>query len=273
MPSMTADPTESETLTPVEAQDDSSGRTTIKYIEKPDPTGQFDVIAEPQISEEEKARKQKEFEDAVAEAVKHQFDVKPTGWGIKMVTKFIVNFPSGQTALVKHMDATDLVRHDLLEELDFFTKRLFPPAYDAAGNPVEPDDGERTDLYATLRDPKKRLRFLDLTNRLLALAVVKPKIVNDGVALRFDEDLGEEVDVFGYEVEDIDEQIALFGKAVKPLEDPEHETYAGTVDFTDRMHLFQALNQPLELIEPFREGSNALLEDLERKQSTGDSTE
>lgn len=273
MPSKTEAPAESKETNPVEAQEDSSGdRKAIKYKEKPDPTGEYDVIMEPVEAKEAKA-KQKEFDDAVAEAVRTQFDVKPLAWGIKTVVKFIVRFPSGQTALVKHLDATDLVRHDLLEELDFFTKRLFPPAYDAAGNPVEPDDGERTDLYATLRDPKKRLRFLDLTNRLLALTVVKPNIVNDGVALRFDEKLGEEIDVFGYEVKDVDEQIALFGKAVKPLDDPEHETYAGTIDFTDRMHLFQALNQPLELIEPFREGSNALLENLEREQVTGDSTE
>lgn len=250
MPETDVAPTESKKKTkPVEAQVDSDGDA------------------------EEAEKKDKEFKEAVAEAVRTQFDVKPTGWGIKTIVKFQVNFPSGQSALVKHLESTDLVRYDLLEELDFFVKRLFPPSYDAAGRPVEPDDGERQDIYATLRNPEKRLRFFDLTNRLFAVAAVEPRVINDGVALRYDEELGAKVDVFGHEVDDIDEQIALFGKPVPPLKDPEHETYAGAIDFTDRMTLFAELNKPLELIEPFRKKPDALLENLEREQSTGDSAE
>lgn len=204
-----------------------------------------------------------EFEKAVEEAVKTQFDVKPDSWGIRTVFKFMLDFPSGQRALVKHLHQTDLVRYDLLEELDFFTKRLFPPAYDASGKPIEPEEGERTDIYATLRDPEKRLRFYELTNKLLAVAMIKPQVINDGVAIIHDDDLDQDVEVFGHEVTDIDKQIELFGKPVRPLDDSINQSYAGTIPFSDRMYLFHALNQPLEQIEPFREGPDAMLEDLE----------
>ena len=210
-----------------------------------------------------------EFKAAVAEAVKHQFDVTE-GWQPRRIVKFVIECPSGQPALVKHLDTRDLLRANLLEEMDRFTKQLFPNSLDAQGVPVEREEDASDGIWGILRDPEKRCKFFDMTNRLMVVASVKPKIVNDGVALRTNES-GEKEEVFGCEVEDVDEQLELFGKPVPKLKDG--EAYAGAIDFADRMAFFQELNKPLGLIEPFREESNAVLASMEPKQSTELQTE
>jgi hypothetical protein len=206
----------------------------------------------------------------VKKAINSQFAVTE-GWQPREVVKFVINCPSGQTALVKHLEAKDLLRAGLLEEMDRFTKQLFPAALDEQGAPVEKtEDDASQGIWAILNDPDRRVKFYDITNRLMVVASVAPKIVNDGVALRDNED-GEPEEVFGYEVESIDEQVALFEKPVPPLKDG--EAYAGAIDFADRMAFFQELNKPLGLIEPFREGSNAMLASLEPSQGSELQTE
>jgi hypothetical protein len=203
-----------------------------------------------------------EFQQKVAEAVKNQFEV--TAWKPRVTTKFVIDFASGQRALVKYLDTMDLVRGNLIEELDFFTKKLFPAAVAGAeGKDIE-EKAEKS-VWAVLNDPEKRCRFLELTNRLMSVASIKPKIVNDGVALKDSGD-GEKIDVFGTEVDSIDEQIKLFGKPIPPLK--EGEVYASSINFGDRMLFFTELNKPLEVIEPFREGSNAVLASLEPNPSS-----
>lgn len=209
---------------------------------------------------------QEQLNVAVAQAVKEQFEVTE-GWQPKRSVQFIIHCPSGQTALVKHLDTRDLLRANLLEEMDRFTKQLFPSALDAQGAPVEQkdEDDEQGGIWSVLRDPDKRRRFFDMTNRLLVAASVKPKIVNDGVALH-DNDSGEQEEIFGCEVDSIDEQIEIFGKPVPKLKDG--EAYAGAIDFGDRMAFFQELNKPLGMIEPFREQSDAMLASMESSQSS-----
>lgn len=203
---------------------------------------------------------QEQLSNAVAKAVSEQFQVT-NGWQPKKEIKFVINCPSGQPALVRHLDTRHLLRANLLEEMDRFQKQLFPQSLDEQGNPVEKSEDEAQDgIWAILRDPEKRRKFFDMTNRLMVVASVQPKIVNDGVALR-NNDSGELEEVFGYEVESIDEQIKLFGHPVPVLKDD--EAYAGAIDFADRMAFFQELNKPLGLIEPFREESDAVLASME----------
>ncbi|QGJ90063.1 tail assembly chaperone [Mycobacterium phage Indlulamithi] len=261
------DPVDEIQSNPVGTQVDSS--TGHPDPEKPNPLIARSIV-EDEIADAERVKaaiKENEVREAAAKAVQDMFAV--TSWQPSKTVKFMIQFQSGQNALVKHLNTMDLMRAKLIEDLDFFTKKLFPSAIDQAGNPVEKeeDSQERRGIWAVLEDPEKRAKFLDMTNRLMVAASVKPKIVNDGVALRDDPDNpGEKVDVFGHEIESIDEQIELFGKPVPVLK--EGEAYAGTIDLNDRMVFFQELNKPLELIEPFREGSDAVLASLEPVQSS-----
>jgi hypothetical protein len=208
-----------------------------------------------------------ELKNAVREVIQDEFAVTES-WMPRKIVKFIVHCPGGQKALVKHLDTMDLVRADLIEELDFFTKKLFPSSFDDQGNPKETTADDS--IWALLRDPEKRCRFLNMSNKLMAVASVKPKIINDGVAIVEDEN-GNKTDVFGYQVESIDEQVKLFGKPVPLLK--EGQCYAGAIDFTDRMAFFSELNKPLALIEPFRQESNAVLASMESSEDVGNKTE
>ena len=245
--SQTTTPDETETPNPVGAQEVSQGDTELAKQSQKAHDAALNGL-DP-----------KALEEAVTKAVRDQFAVTE-GWQPKRTVKFIIDCPSGQPALVKHLDTKDLLRANLLEEMDRFTKELFPQI-DQAGNVVEKEeDSERDGVWAILRSPEKRCKFFEMTNRLMCVAAIKPKIVNDGVALRTNED-GEQEEVFGCEVEDVDEQLKLFGKPVPKLK--EDEAYAGAIDFADRMAFFQELNKPLGMIEPFREESDAVLECME----------
>lgn len=200
-------------------------------------------------------------QDVSLGVAKSQFEV--TAWKPRIITKFVINFPSGQRALVKHLDTMDLVRAKLVEELDFFTKKLFPAAI-ASTDGDEISEKVETGIWSVLNDTEKRCRFFDLTNRLMEVSSIEPRIINDGVAIRKD-DKNEWVDVFGAEVEDLDEQLKLFGKPIPPLK--EGEVYASSINFGDRMAFFTELNKPLEVITPFRSGSDAVLASLEPSPS------
>ena len=211
---------------------------------------------------------------AVERAVEDMFKVT-NAWQPRTVVKFKVRCSSGQVALVKHLDTIDLIEHDLIEELDFFTRKLFPANIDASGNPVDEQGKVEQSIYAALRDPDKRCRFLNMTGKLMATASVDAKIIHDGVAVVpvVDEE-GNETDEkttkFGYQMS-MDEQLKYFKKPVATL--PDRAVYSGYIDFGDRMDFFNALNQPLELIQPFREEQAAMLQDLAREQGSGGEAE
>lgn len=179
---------------------------------------------------------------AVAQAFQDQFAV--TQWKRKPQIQFVIECPSGQRCLAKHLNTMDLVDADLIEEVDFFTKRLFPSAFDAAGNPVdsnEEDTGNES-FWGTLKDPEKKVRFFRLLNRLLAIGVVKPHVVDDGVDVVVDESGNKTVQ---------------YGANARPLR--EGEVYASDIDFADKITIFGELNKPLEQIKPFREESSTVL--------------
>lgn len=252
---------------------------------KTSPEGTQDVsevvarsIVEDEIADATRVKKaqepanRKELEAAVAQAVSDMFSVN--AWKPRMLVKFKVQCPSGQTALVKHLDTLDLLEHDLIEELDFFTRKLFPVNLDASGAPMDSQDEVETTIWSALADPEKRRRFLDMTGKLMAAASVDPKIVHDGVTIveKRDKDTGEVTKHtrFGYELK-ADKQIDAFGKPIPVL--PSRAVYSGYIDFADRMTFFQELNKPLELIQPFREEQNAMLQDLARSERDGSEAE
>lgn len=265
---------ETETTKPAETQVVSSGENKLDDT----PPLSKEQIAERKRKklarqnrsrENEKPAVTPEFEAAVADAVKNQFAVTDE-WKPAKVVKFLVECPgSGQKVLLKHLDPMALLNYDLIEEIDFFSRKLFSPSGNDADSVAE-------SIWASFRDPEKRLRFLSMTGRLMAVASVKPKIVFDGVALvnEKDEDgneTGEVLAVFGHQVEGAKEQLELFGKLVPPLK--EGQAYAGAIGFGDRMAIFQALNQPLSVIEPFRERPDAIVESVESGQGSEHSAE
>ncbi len=207
---------------------------------------------------------------AVEEAVKDIFEVQDA-WKPKETIKFKIECPSGQTVLVKYLNTIDLVEYDLVEELDFFTRKLFPIDIDPNGNPVEQQEEMESGIWSAFRDPVKRCRFFEMTGRLIAAAALNPRVIHDGVAVVdvTDEDTGEtkKVTKFGYQMS-IEDQVRYLGRPIKPLPNSKY-TYSGCIDFGDRMAFFQELNKPLGLIEPFREESVAVLSDMARSEGIG----
>lgn len=253
------DPDETIQTNPVGTQDVSSGPLPYRTVDLPDGTKRLDPIVPPELL---KAQVQQE--------ISNRFAVTDS-WKPRQKVRFVHEFPGGQTALLQHLGTMDLVERGLVEELDFFTRRLFPVSIDAGGNPVEGQDKPET-LLQSLAVPEKRARFMDLTGKLLAAASVEPSVVHDGVAVQETEDGTKKV-VFGYQAIDwpIDKQVELFGSPVPKL--AEGQVYSGPVDWEDRMSLFNALNQPLKQIEPFREGPPTVLQDLAGEQGNGGSAE
>lgn len=213
-----------------------------------------------------------DLNEAVAKAVEDMFALKADAWRPKTIVKFVIDLPSGQRALVKHLDILDLAAYNLVETLDFFMRKLFPSSIDQSGNPVEEKSNES--LWQALGDINKRKSFLGSTGKLIAAASISPKIVYDGVAVVevVDEETGNKRKVlkFGHELT-TQEQIDHFKKPIDPL--PEGAAYAGYIGFGDRIVFFQELNKPLGMIEPFREGSNASVQDLARSEGPGGETE
>lgn len=172
---------------------------------------------------------------AVAQAVRDQFAVTDA-WKPKPRVEFVIDCPSGQRCLAKHLNTMDLVDADLIEEVDFFTKKLFPTSFDAAGNPVDAEeDTTNESFWSALKDAEKKVRFFRLLNRLLAIGIVKPKVIDDGVDVGIDESGNETV---------------VYGSKARPLNDG--EVYASAIDFADKITIFGELNKPLEQIKPFR---------------------
>jgi hypothetical protein len=233
--------------------------------------------SKPDETQEPSAGEPEEFKKAVAQAIKDQFKVTDA-WMPREAVKFVVSCPSGQQVLVKHLQPMDLIRADLIEDLDSFQRRLFPASLDDSGRPVERDAGKT--FFKMMGDPVKRVKFLQVTSRLMAVSSVKPKVIDDGVKL-IDSDtykkvVGEQLDegedrreVFGYQVENIDDQIKIFGSPVLKLK--AGEAYAGAIGLPDRFTFFTELNKPLELIAPFRESPESV-QDLASMQGNGDSS-
>lgn len=243
-------PAVEQSTNPVEAQEPSAGEQTASQ-----------AIHEAALRDDKEA-----LNKAVAQAIQEQFAVTDA-WKPKRIVKFVINCPSGQKVLAKHLDTMDLVKANLIEEMDFFMKKLAPRELDDQGNPVDADGAES--IWVVLRDPEKRCQFLDLMNRLMAAAALKPRIINDGVVLVTNHQ-GEKEEVFGHQVKSIDRQVKLFGKPIPKLKDG--EAYAGVIGFPDRMEFFTQLNKPLELIEPFREQANSVAS-MARSESSGNPTE
>ncbi|AVD99636.1 tail assembly chaperone [Mycobacterium phage Cuke] len=207
--------------------------------------------------------------DQIKAAVADMFALQPS-WQPRGVTKFVIDCPSGQKILARHLDTMALLEADLIEEIDFFTKRLFPSELDAGGNIVEkPEEEAEASIWSVLRDPEKRCRFFRLLNGLMATAVEQPKIVDDGVEILTDTE-GKKHVVTGAELSPED-HLVVFKKPLREL--GPNETYASAVDFADKMAIFGELNKPLALITPFRNEQAVSLARMASSESVGHSPE
>lgn len=190
-----------------------------------------------------------ELKAAVAQAIKDQFAVTDA-WKPRDKVRFIVECPSGQKCLCKHLTTMDLLEADLIDEIDFFTKRLFPSGVDAQGNPVEQqeDTDDMAPIWELLRDVNKRARFMALLNKIMVVGVVRPIIIDDGIAV-------------------VKNKVKLGVKDVVPQEG---QVLASAIDFADRMAIFSELNKPLSQITPFRKEqalSMASMEPVQKPES------
>lgn len=260
------EPADVQTLEPVGTQEPSAG--------KPAPNPLLANVS--QDMHEDALRKDNfvhinpsELKDAVQEAVTDIFALKNTWKPKSQKVRFVIDCPSGQKVLARHLTTMDLLEADLVEEIDFFTKRLFPQDLDAAGNPIEKsEDDDGSTIWKVLRDIEKRKRFLELLNRLLVTAVEKPKVINDNVEIATDSD-GNKFLINGSEM-DAEDYVRIYGKELPEL--GENETYASAVDFTDKMHIFGELNKPLGVIQPFRAESAASVASMATSESIGSQT-
>lgn len=162
---------------------------------------------------------------AVKQAIEDEFAVTE-GWQQKEL-QFVISCPSGQKCLAKRLNTLDLLEADLLDEIDYFTKRLFPAELDSAGNPVEREFVGSFTL--ALKDPVKRKRIFDLLDKLLNISITRPKI----------HVLPNSVDIEQYRNWE--------GPAL-----PRGEVWANMVDFQDKIFIFGELNRPLDEIKTFR---------------------
>lgn len=236
--SYVVNPPESEKLNPVGAQELSGGAPTPNSL----------LAQASEQMHESALRNDENMKNVVAQAVSDMFAVKPT-WKPKTERiRFVIQCPSGQTVLARHLNTMDLLEANLVEDLDFFTKRLFPSKVDDSGNIVEDDEEDNNNIWHVLRDIERRRKFIDLLNRLLDIAVERPNVINDGIQIATRED-GSRFLISGAEMSSED-YIRVFGHPLPELK--ENETYASAVDFTDKMTIFGELNKPISMIQPFR---------------------
>lgn len=228
------DPGDVQTMNPVGTQEHSSGEPQKVPADFTAPASEDEVKAQ------------------VAKAVSEMFTVD--SWKPKDAVRFKLEFPSGQVALLRHLGTMDLIEYDLVEELDFFARKLFPASIDPSGNPIEHTEENET-LMQALRDPEKRRRFMELTGKLVAAASIDPKVIHDGVAV-----IDGKV-VYGYQMTP-EQQTEHLQRTVPKLNDEAHESYSGAITFEDRMALFHELNKPLKMIEPFRPEQDSVLQNL-----------
>lgn len=243
-------PTEGQATNPVGTQEPSVGSI-------PTPNS---LLAGASEQMHESALRDENFKSTVTQAVTDMFALKPTWKPNAERVRFVINCPSGQTVLAKHLNTLDLLEAGLIEDLDFFTKRLFP---------MNDEEGEEDSLWKVLGDIEKRKRFIDVLNRLLAIAIERPKIIDDGIEIATRGQDGSQFLITGSELT-FEDNVRVFGRELKPL--GENETYASAVDFTDKMAIFGELNKPLSVIKPFRQESLVSLASMESGQSVGDQT-
>lgn len=205
-----------------------------------------------------------ELKSVVQQAVTDMFALKPNWMPKPKAEKqiqFVITCPSGQNVLAKHLTTMDLLEADLIEDLDFFTKKLFPQNVDPAGNPIDEDESAST-IWTVLKDIDKRKKFIELLNKLLVISIQKPKIVDDGLEIATGED-GKQFLISGAEMAPED-FTKVFGRKLPEL--GENETYCSAVDFADKMSIFAELNKPLSVIEPFRQESLVSLASMESSE-------
>lgn len=123
--------------------------------------------------------------------------------------------PSGEKCLLKQLDIADIIEAGLINDLDMFSKKLFPQKLDPAGNPIEEEEAEDS-IWSLLADDEKRTFFFNLMNKLIVLGVADPVVK-----------MSEE----GLEEEEISVE---------------------WIELNDRMFLFNVLMEPINKIAPFR---------------------
>ena len=250
------DPADVQTMNPVGTQEPSAGAHRVNpLLSRASETMHEEALRRPVQSFERSAEQfvtPSELNNVVQAAVSDMFALNDT-WKPKQnggATRFVIQCPSGQTVLARHLDTMDLLEAGLIDELDFFTKKLFPRKLDPAGNPDDSEDeNDGAEIWVILKDIEKRKRFIDLLNKLVDTAIERPRVINDGVEIATD-DNGKRFLITGAEMS-ADDYVKVFGKVLPKLKD--NETYASAVDFTDKMKIFGELNKPLSVIQPFRE--------------------
>lgn len=259
------EPADVQTMEPVGTQ-----ATSVGVPPTPNP-----LLAQAAVDMHEKALRGPEFvteaatpvdpaqvHQVVQQAVTDMFALQPVWQQKKEAVEFVIHLPSGQTVLAKHLSTMDLVEAGLIDDIDFFSKKLLPKL-DPAGNPV--DEDESAPLWSLMKEVDKRKRFLSLLNKLIDISILKPKVIDDGLEIATRDD-GTQFLIAGAEMKPEDYQ-RVYGKPLPAL--TENSTYASAVDFGDKMAIFGELNKPLAVIEPFRGESSNGTNGLEHSESNG----
>ena len=173
------------------------------------------------------------LKEAVAEAF-NTVQVDPfavTAWGTAPVKEVTLTVPSGQKVLLRKLDPIDLIAADLVDEMDYFSKKLFPNAVDRAGNPVENEDDstDEAGLWAMLKDEDKRTHFFKLLDGMAVAGCIKPPLTHD--------------------------------------KEDSTKVFVGNLDFNDKMAIFTKLQEPVSRVGAFRQQSTPSVESVETGES------
>lgn len=161
-----------------------------------------------------------ELKQAISKAIEDEFAVGDA-WSSDRELKFVIKCPSGQKCLAKPLNTLDLIDADLLDEIDFFQKKLMMQSGE--------DEGESANISKIMKDPVKKKRLFTLLDGLLSMGVIKPTI----------KPVPTFVDISDY-------------RNWKGPDLPPGEVWANKVDFQDKMFIFNELNKPLDEITTFR---------------------
>jgi len=184
----------------------------------------------PGVDEIDEPVTRQDLKDAVKDAFKEVDPYAPTVWGQEVIKEFTFTLPSGQKILMTKLDPIDMIANDLVDDMDYFSKKLFPQSLDRAGNPIEqPEEEKNPGLWSMIKDPEKRDIFFKLINKMAVAGVLKPALSLE---------------------KDVDGKI-----------------FVENIPFEDRMAIFTKLQEPMTKVGSFRQEPPTSVEPVESVES------
>lgn len=160
----------------------------------------------------------------------------PTSWSVAP-KPFVLELASGQKCLVRKLGMEDIIKLDMLDDLDTFTPQLLPP--EAEGKPKTAVSSIRESL-GSMADSSKFGKLESTINKVTIACVLKPKVL----------------------------PIPLEGE-----EREEGRAYVDYISFGDKMYIFGEVFEGMSDMESFREEQTTSVELPPDVEGNGSSSE